>query len=100
MHRIATAAAALTIAALASTPAAAKIKCRDGNQLVAGSWISTPYCRDNQVAEVARQYGFKVSDEAIRSNPNYKRRICRFIVDDIRVTESCREVLPSARGRF
>ncbi len=98
MYKIAT--AALAAATLTATPAAAKIQCRDGNQLVAGSWISTPYCRDNQVAEVARQHGFQVSSAAIRNNPNYKRRICRFIVDDIRVTESCREVLPSGRGRF
>lgn len=92
------AAAAAVLASAAADPAEARIRCRDGFQQVAGNWISTPYCRDNQLAAVARQYGFRVSNVAIRENPNLKRHICRFVMSDIRVRETCQEVGPTNRG--
>ena len=54
--------------------------------------------------EVAHQYGMNASVEAIRSNPNFKREVCRLIGQDIRVKENCDEAnpsendLPCARG--
>jgi len=69
--------------------AEARIKCVDGNQLVNGSLIATPYCQDNLVGKVARQHGFKVSDAEIRNNPNTKRHVCRFVGQDIRLTTAC-----------
>jgi hypothetical protein len=61
-----------------------------------GQPISTPYCRDNYLlASVARKYGFKVSDAAIRNNPSRKEEICRYIGSDIRVQTASEEVLPS-----
>src|SRR5690242_10114771 len=48
-------------------------------------WLATPYCQDELVAEVAREYGMKASVQAIRSNPNFKREVCRLIGQDIRV---------------
>jgi hypothetical protein len=76
-------------AALASTPVLAKIKCKNGAQLVGGNWIATPYCQDALLARVAREHGFKVSNHDIRHNPNKKRNICRFVGKDIRVQENC-----------
>jgi hypothetical protein len=89
----------MTVAAatLSLASGAAAIECRDGYQLVAGGQISTPYCRDRQLAEVARAYGMRVSFAEIRSNPNAKKDVCRFIGRDIRVATTCLEVGGSGR---
>lgn len=80
------AAAALT----ALVPAAhAGIVCKGEFQYVNGSYISTPYCRDKYLARVAREYGSKVSDAAIRDNPNLKSEICRLVGRDNRVRSNC-----------
>ena len=67
----------------------AKIVCKNGAQRVGGSWISTPYCEDALLGQVAREHGFRVSDRELRQNPNKKRNICRFVGKDIRVQETC-----------
>ena len=84
----------LVLAACVASPAGAPsavaaIACRDGNQLVAGNEISTPYCQDELLAEVARSYGMKASGHAVRQNPNYKAEICRFIGRDYRAQQAC-----------
>lgn len=93
--------AALGLAILAGfpQPADARIVCRNGNQLVAGNWISTPYCEDQRVAEVAAEYGMKVSAKAVRNNPSVKEEVCRLIGHDIRVNMACATVLPDLPGR-
>lgn len=83
-----------------SAPAEAKIACNKGFQLVQGSWLSTPYCRDEYVAQVANQYGFSASPARVRNDPLFKQHLCRFIGQDIRIKESCDEVSPGVRGRF
>lgn len=93
----------LAMAGLAVTmvqPAAAAIKCSNGFQLVDGAMLSTPYCRDNLVAAVAREYGVDAPDAKVRNNPNFKRHVCRLIGQDIRIKEACEEVEPSSRGLF
>lgn len=65
------------------------IDCSGGFQHVQGSWIATPYCQDEQLAQVARQYGFRAAAAEIRHNPNVKKEICRFISQDIRVQTTC-----------
>ncbi|MGZ8408482.1 MAG: hypothetical protein ACXWVS_00940 [Hyphomicrobium sp.] len=92
--------AIVTIVAAVSTPASAAIKCRNGAQLVAGSYISTPYCQDKLLAEVAREYGFKVSFAEIRDNPNAKRNVCVYVGRDIRVQENCLTANPAGRRGF
>ena len=84
----------------AVSQADARIICSNGTQNVQGVWLATPYCQDALVAQVAASYGMKVSAEAIRENPNFKRHVCRFIGQDIRIKETCEEVNPSGRGRF
>lgn len=93
------AALGLAISACFASPADARIVCRNGNQLVAGNWISTPYCEDQRVAEVAAEYGMKVSAHAVRNNPSVKEEVCRLIGHDIRVNMSCATVLPNLHGR-
>lgn len=82
----------------AATNSASAIECDEDYQIVQGRPISTPYCRDNYLAAVARTYGYKVSDSTIRNNPSRKEEICRFIGSDIRVQTACEEVLPRSRG--
>jgi hypothetical protein len=88
--------AAVTITQSAS----ASIKCSNGFQVVGGNLLSTPYCQDQLVAEVAQQYGMHASAAAIRSNPNFKRHVCRLIGQDIRIKETCEQVNPTSHGRF
>lgn len=92
---LSSAAAAAMLAALA-VPAEARIVCKDDYQYVNGYLISTPYCRDNYLGRVAREYGMRVSDAAIRYNPNVKKDVCRFVGRDNRVYLNCIE---ENRGR-
>ena len=95
------AAAAVTLALLIPAVEARSrgIKCQGGAQLVAGSYISTPFCQDELLASVARSFGVKASADRIRYNPNYKREVCRLVGHDIRVSEHCLNEAPSFRGR-
>lgn len=92
---------ALTFA-LALWPAGAGaggIKCRNGYQIVSGNLIATPYCQDALLAQVAREHGMSASAARVRNNPNYKREVCRFVGNDIRISEHCLNETPSIRGR-
>jgi hypothetical protein len=80
--------------------AQAEIACNKGFQKVQGSWLSTPYCQDAYVAQVAKEYGFSATPAQVRNDPLFKQRICRFIGQDIRIKESCDEVNPGARSWF
>jgi hypothetical protein len=75
-------------------PALAKIRCDGPYQIIQGyGAMSTPYCEDHYLAEVAREYGIRASADEIRKNPNSKERLCRFIGDDIRVSSNCGQYL-------
>ncbi|MET0431630.1 MAG: hypothetical protein ABWZ86_04065 [Hyphomicrobium sp.] len=82
---------------VAAATSASAIECQEDFQIVQGQPISTPYCRDGYLAQVARQYGFKTTAQAVRNNPSRKEEICRFIGSDIRVQTACSEVLPTPR---
>jgi hypothetical protein len=82
--------AALPLAAwVIAAPAMAEIKCQDGNQLVQGNWLATPYCQDKLLFQVANARGFKTTFAEIRNNPNHKKELCRFLYTDIRVQMTC-----------
>ncbi|MCH9766132.1 MAG: hypothetical protein K0U34_09095 [Alphaproteobacteria bacterium] len=85
---------AVIFAAAAGPAAEARIVCKNGAQKQRGQWIVTPYCQDALLGKVARQYGVRVSDSALRNNPNRKRHVCRFVGQDIRVRDTCRQVHP------
>lgn len=90
----------LVAAAVGAPGAEGAIRCRGGFQAVGGNLISTPYCQDQLVAEVARSYGIKVSAREIRSNPNQKRHVCQFIGRDVRVQLACIDAFPTGRRPF
>lgn len=92
---------ATPIAAVAWAPSAdARIKCVNGNQIVQGAPLATPYCQDELVAQVAREHGMKVSGAAVRRNPNLKRDVCRFVGRDIRIQLACIDTNSMGRRRF
>lgn len=96
---LALAAAGLVIAAAGAT-AEAKIKCKGSDQIIPGHGaLSTPYCQDNYLAEVAREYGANVPAQVIRQNPNEKERLCRFIGHDIRVKSTCAQYIDRGGSR-
>jgi hypothetical protein len=76
-------------AVMLAAPAGAAITCKDGNQLVQGNWLATPYCQDKLLYEVALARGFKTSFKAIRDDPNHKKELCQFLFSDIRVQMTC-----------
>lgn len=80
-------------------PAFARIQCDRQFQIVRGEKISTPFCEDAYLAQVAQSYGTKVSAEAIRQNPNTKARICIFLAADIRVSDICAGYRPEGDWR-
>lgn len=80
---------ALVVLAGIANPANAAIRCNEDFQVVQGNEISTPYCRDNFLAQVARGYGIRVSNVEIRNNPGRKGEVCRQIGHDIRVQSAC-----------
>ena len=84
--------AAALFAVLSNGPAEAKIVCHENFQVVNGSEISTPYCRDQNLARIARRNGFAVSDREILYNPSKKREICRYLNSNIEVQTACAEV--------
>lgn len=86
---------------LAWSPAAeARIKCVNGNQIVQGRPLATPYCQDELVAQVAREHGHRVSGAQIRNNPNLKRNVCQHVGRDIRVQLACIDANSVGRRRF
>lgn len=77
--------------------AEAAIVCKDGFQNSGGNWISTPYCNDAHLAQIARKHGVRVSDSDIRNNPAKKYEICRFLGSE-RTHDYCPDDGGSDRG--
>ena len=82
-----------------ATPADA-IDCDRGFQRVNGQFIATPYCQDEYLAQVAREYGLRATASQLRNNPNFKKEICRTVFTDIRVDVTCLQAgVPESRRR-
>jgi len=95
-------AGALTALTLSSTtqPADAAIRCEGNFQITSYGRINTPYCEDTYLAQVAREYGMRVSNQAVLRNPSVKERACRFVGNDIRVKSTCQQYLPENNRRW
>jgi hypothetical protein len=75
---------------VASTQAAdARIQCKGNFQVTKNGLISTPYCQEEQIARVARSYGWKVTAAQIRNNPLKKVEVCQALGGDVRLNGSC-----------
>lgn len=82
-----TACAAILLAAMLTTPAAARIQCHGNFQVTKYGLIATPYCEEEQIAFVARSYGQSVSQ--VRKNPLMKVYLCQTLGYDSRLKGSC-----------
>jgi hypothetical protein len=92
MKRLALACLLALIAAAPSAEARRLPRC-DGNfQYVRGSWVSTPYCRADVIARVARERGMRTSAEALLAHPADAEEVCRFVGADYRVHPACEEL--------
>ena len=69
--------------------AEAKIVCDGPFQIVQGRPISTPYCQDGYLAEIAREYGMRVTASAVRSSASVKAEVCRLVGADNRAQSAC-----------
>jgi hypothetical protein len=94
MLRLATACAVAACIGLCASPAEARRAPRcDGNfQYVQGGWTSTPYCRADQIARVARESGIRTTAEALLAHPANAEELCRFLDSDFRVHPACEEI--------
>jgi len=90
-HRKIIASAILGAGLLALAPggAEAAIQCDGNYQNVSGQPVSTLYCREMNLAHVARSFGWQVTAEKIRSSESTKAQVCRAIGFDNRVQEVC-----------
>ncbi len=85
----------------AAPSAEAAIRCNGRFQISGGREISTPYCEDEYLARVAREYGARVSGRRLRRDFGKKREICRLVGFDSRVLDICSGLRnENRRGRF
>lgn len=70
---------AITPGVFGTRTAEAAIVCKDGFQKSGGTWISTPYCNDADLAHIARKHGVRISDSELRNDASKKYEICRFL---------------------
>jgi hypothetical protein len=47
------------------------------------------YCQEQQIAIVARSYGWKVTASEVRNNPLKKVELCQILGGDVRLKGSC-----------
>jgi hypothetical protein len=87
---------ALTIAAT-SQPAYA-IRCSGITQINKHTRIITPYCEHEELARIARQYGWNTSGRRLRNNINHKAKVCEMIGHDIRLSSVCDGLRLEDRG--
>ena len=72
-----------------AAPAVAKIRCKGIFQVNKTGLVSTQICRDQEIARVARSYGWRVSDAEVRNNPLKKVEICQALGGDTRLQGAC-----------
>lgn len=99
MARNSTVGLALFMVAAVTQPATAEIRCNGNYQIVAGQEIATPYCGDQYLAVVARDYGIRVTGAQIRNNPATKLEVCQIAGRDNRAQQACASSGIFDRGR-
>jgi hypothetical protein len=85
--------AAIGAATLGTAPAEARIRCKDGYQIIRGVGLhSSPYCEIQYLAHVARRsYGVSTSFRRLRNSVDERERVCQVVGHDSRVYSTCLE---------
>lgn len=81
--------AATALLTMGSAPAVAKIQCKGNFQVTKHGLIATPYCEEEQIARVARSYGWNGTAAEVHNNPNTKVYLCQRFGRDNRLKGSC-----------
>lgn len=92
MLRFAIALAIALVAAVPSADTKRAPRCDGDYQFVRGAWVSTPYCRADQIARAARDRGIHTSAAALLAHPAEAEEVCRFVGADFRVHPACEEL--------
>ena len=77
---------------------AARIQCQGNFQVSKYGLIATPYCEEEQIAKVARSYGWKVTGRQVHRDPLKKVYLCQILGHDVRLKGSCAGYGPDAYG--
>jgi len=64
-----------------------------------GNQIATPYCQDDYLAIVAREYGMRVTGKDIRQGHDERQRACNLAGEDNRVRDACSQYRQFRRAR-
>ena len=91
--------AAVALTTMLTAGAEARIECRGNFQMTKYGPIATPYCEEEQIALVARSYGWKVSGAEIHNDPLKKVYVCQIIGSDSRLKGSCAGCARSIRRK-
>ena len=94
----ATVLSAALLAAVSAGPAAARIQCKGNFQVTQYGLLATPWCEEEQIAKVARSYGWKVTGKQVRSDPLKKVQLCQILGGDVRLKGSCAGYSPDNYG--
>ncbi len=91
--------AALTVAVLAAPgPAGAGIKCQGEFQVTKYGLLATPYCQEEEIARVARAYGWRGTASQVHRDPLTKVYLCQQFGNDVRLKGACAGYGPDAYG--
>jgi hypothetical protein len=74
----------------------AGIECKGDFQVTKYGLIATPWCEEENIAVVARSYGWTVTGSEVRKNPLKKVYICQVLGRDVRLKGSCAGYSPDA----
>ena len=89
--------AILFLGAVSLRPAAARILCQGEFQVTQYGLIATPYCGDEEIARVARSYGWREA-ATVHTNPLSKVYICQTLGWDWRLQSPCGGYSPHGGG--
>jgi hypothetical protein len=69
----------MALSLLRCSAAEAAIECRDEYQVLDGQLMSTPYCNDVHLTNLANKQGANVTLDAIRRDPGTRDAACRLV---------------------
>lgn len=79
--------AVLALAAI--TPASAAIRCDGSFQINSQGEFESPYCKEENLARIARQAGIAVTADQIRRSFSLEQDVCRQLGSNIEVANIC-----------
>ena len=79
-----------------SQESVARAQCQGNFKVTKYGLVATPYCEEQQIANVARSYGCKVTGAQVRKDALKKVYMCQILGHDVRLKGSCAGYGPDA----